>query len=61
VPFLGEVPLNVSLREGGDSGKPVVATNPESPAAQAFRQIAEHVASQVSIANANSLNTVIIE
>jgi ATP-binding protein involved in chromosome partitioning len=61
VPFLGEVPLNVSLREGGDSGKPVVATHPDSPVAQAFKQIAEHVAAQVSIANANSTNAVTIE
>lgn len=61
VPFLGEVPLNVSLREGGDAGKPVVATDPDSPAAQAFKKIAEHVAAQVSIANVNSQNTMIIE
>ncbi len=61
VPFLGEVPLNVSLREGGDAGKPIVASDPSSAAAQAFTQIAEKVAAQVSIANMNSLNTMIIE
>jgi ATP-binding protein involved in chromosome partitioning len=61
VPFLGEVPLNVALREGGDAGKPIMATNPDSPAAQAFKQIAEKVAAQVSIANANGANTMIIE
>jgi len=61
VPFLGEVPINVSIREGGDAGKPVVAMEPESPGAMAFVQIAERVAAQVSIANANSQNTMIIE
>jgi ATP-binding protein involved in chromosome partitioning len=61
VPFLGEVPLNVSVREGGDAGKPIVSTDPNSPAAHAFTQIAEKVAVQVSIANSNSLNTMIIE
>ncbi|HSW40210.1 MAG TPA: Mrp/NBP35 family ATP-binding protein [Acidobacteriota bacterium] len=51
VPFLGEVPLNVSLREGGDTGKPIVAADPDSPAGRAFRIIAGQVAAQVSIAN----------
>jgi ATP-binding protein involved in chromosome partitioning len=61
VPFLGEVPLNTSIREGGDGGKPIVATNPESPVARAFVEIAEKVAAQVSIANSNNANQIIIE
>lgn len=61
VPFLGEVPLAVDLREGGDVGKPVVAANPDSPCAGAFVQIAENVAAQVSIANQKGLNVPIIE
>jgi ATP-binding protein involved in chromosome partitioning len=61
VPFLGEVPLAVALREGGDAGKPVVASDPKSPAAAAFVQIAEQVASQVSIANLRDQDTMIIE
>jgi ATP-binding protein involved in chromosome partitioning len=61
VPFLGEVPLNVSLREGGDSGKPVVATDADSAAAQAFMHIAEKVAAQVSIVNLRGQNKMIIE
>jgi ATP-binding protein involved in chromosome partitioning len=61
VPFLGEVPINIAIREGGDAGKPVVAMDASSPAAIAFAQIAERVAAQVSIANANSQNTMIIE
>jgi ATP-binding protein involved in chromosome partitioning len=61
VPFLGEVPINVSIRESGDAGKPVVTLDPRSPGAQAFAQIAERMAAQVSIANLNSQNTMIIE
>lgn len=61
VPFLGEVPLAVALREGGDAGKPVVALAPDSPAAKAFIQISEQVAAQVSIANLRNQDTMIIE
>jgi len=40
VPFLGEVPLTISLRESSDEGRPVVAMDSDSPAAEAFREIA---------------------
>jgi ATP-binding protein involved in chromosome partitioning len=40
IPFLGEVPLTIAIRETSDEGRPVVATEPASPAAQAFREIA---------------------
>ena len=40
VPLVGRVPLVVELREGGDVGKPIVATQPEGEVAQAFRAIA---------------------
>jgi ATP-binding protein involved in chromosome partitioning len=40
VPVLGEVPLEESLREGGDVGKPVVEADPTSPAAQELTKIA---------------------
>jgi ATP-binding protein involved in chromosome partitioning len=43
VPLLGQVPLVAALREGGDEGKPIVVTDPESEAAVAFRSIAERV------------------
>jgi ATP-binding protein involved in chromosome partitioning len=44
VPFLGGVPLHLSIREGGDCGAPVVASAPGSPQAHAFFEIAAHVA-----------------
>lgn len=47
--LLGEVPLGMEVREGGDKGTPVVAAFPDSPQAIAFRRAAEEVARQVSI------------
>ena len=49
VPFLGEVPLGMEVREAGDAGIPVVISNPDSPQAKAFRKTAEEVARQISI------------
>ncbi|HVY52868.1 MAG TPA: Mrp/NBP35 family ATP-binding protein [Devosia sp.] len=43
MPFLGEVPLDMSIRETSDSGRPVVATDPSSPQAAAFRSIAQEI------------------
>jgi ATP-binding protein involved in chromosome partitioning len=40
VPVLGQIPIDVRLREGGDDGRPVVLTDPESPAGAALRAIA---------------------
>jgi len=61
VPFLGEVPLSVGIREGGDDGKPIVLSDPESQSGRAFAHIASSVAAQVSIANAKDLNAMVIE
>jgi ATP-binding protein involved in chromosome partitioning len=47
VPFLGEVPLEMSIRETSDSGLPIVATKPDSPHAQAYRTIAANVRDQL--------------
>jgi len=43
VPFLGEVPLAMDIREKSDAGAPVVATDPDGPHAEAFRAIAARV------------------
>ena len=44
VPLLGQVPIDVLLREGGDAGAPVVLSAPDSPAAAALRDIARGLA-----------------
>lgn len=46
VPLLGQVPLDVALREAGDGGTPVVLTDPTSPASQALRAIARALATR---------------
>ncbi len=43
MPFLGEVPLDMAIRETSDSGRPVVATDPDGPQAAAFRAIAREI------------------
>jgi ATP-binding protein involved in chromosome partitioning len=49
LPFLGRVPLEAKVREGGDSGRPVAVTNPDSAAGQAFSHLAKIIAQQISI------------
>jgi ATP-binding protein involved in chromosome partitioning len=43
VPFLGEVPLAIEIREKSDAGAPVVASDPDGPHAESFRAIAARV------------------
>ncbi|WP_427018774.1 Mrp/NBP35 family ATP-binding protein [Pseudarthrobacter sp. P1] len=46
VELLGRIPLDVALREGGDTGAPIVLSTPESPAAQALIGIADKLAAR---------------
>jgi ATP-binding protein involved in chromosome partitioning len=48
VPFLGEVPIDPVIREGGDTGSPIVAAHPDSVTAKAFERLAEAVAIQLA-------------
>ena len=52
VPFLGEIPLVQSIREGGDSGRPIVLDE-TNPAALHFLMMAGNVAQQIAIRNAS--------
>jgi ATP-binding protein involved in chromosome partitioning len=49
VPYLGEIPIDPRIREGGDSGRPIVVAYPDSPASKQFTQVAGVLAQQVSI------------
>jgi ATP-binding protein involved in chromosome partitioning len=49
VPFLGEAPLDIVIRENSDDGRPVVATMPGSPQANAFLEIARRVADTLAV------------
>jgi ATP-binding protein involved in chromosome partitioning len=48
VPFLGEVPLNMTIRELSDAGRPVTATDPDGPHARIYRDMAQQVWSALS-------------
>ena len=48
VPFLGEVPLHMSIRETSDSGRPLVATDPQGPHAAAYMAIARLVEARLA-------------
>jgi ATP-binding protein involved in chromosome partitioning len=54
IPFLGEVPLDASIRISSDRGKPVTLESSELPVVQAFHEIASRLAAQISILNASA-------
>src|SRR5574341_953227 len=49
VPFLGEIPLDGDLCEGGDDGHPILVRSPGSPVAEVFRRVARALAGRVSV------------
>jgi ATP-binding protein involved in chromosome partitioning len=53
VPFVGRIPIYQPIREGSDTGVPLIVSEPDSPAARAFMAAAERTAAQVSIASYN--------
>ena len=53
VPFLGQLPIDPRIAAGGDTGKPIVASQPNSPAAQAIREVARQIATAISVINMN--------
>ena len=63
VPFLGEVPLTLAIRETSDSGRPVVATDPSSPSAVAFREIAARAVAELerSKVGARAVPQIVVE
>jgi ATP-binding protein involved in chromosome partitioning len=48
VPYIGSIPMDPSVREGGDAGKPVVISHPEAPVAKALTAIAEDVVAKIN-------------
>jgi ATP-binding protein involved in chromosome partitioning len=62
VPFLGEVPLDMAIREKSDAGLPVVATEPDGPHAQIYREIAAKVRDQLKgVAAGRAAPKIVIE
>jgi len=58
VPFIGAVPMDPAVREGGDSGVPVVISKPDSPVARALIAVAEDIAAKVSVAAVQQSNVI---
>jgi ATP-binding protein involved in chromosome partitioning len=54
VPFLGKVPLDPRVAEGGDAGRPILIEAPDSDAAQAFRDIAGQIARRLAVLASDS-------
>jgi ATP-binding protein involved in chromosome partitioning len=53
IPFLGRIPIYQPIREGSDTGVPLLVSEPDAPASRAFVAAAERMAAQVSIASYN--------
>jgi ATP-binding protein involved in chromosome partitioning len=49
LPLLGQIPLGISVREGGDQGRPAVAINADDAYAEVFREVARQVAARISV------------
>jgi ATP-binding protein involved in chromosome partitioning len=61
VPFLGEVPLHMEIRERSDAGLPVVATVPDGPHARIYRDIAAKVRDQLAGRSGKAAPKIVIE
>ncbi|MCB9879848.1 MAG: Mrp/NBP35 family ATP-binding protein [Planctomycetes bacterium] len=58
VPLLGQIPLELPVREGGDRGEPIVMAAPDSASAQAILAIAGRLAQRISVKNAEETTTI---
>jgi ATP-binding protein involved in chromosome partitioning len=61
VPFLGEIPLALGIRETSDAGKPIVVAEPESPYAAAYRNIAAQIRATLEKGSARQAPKILIE
>ncbi len=48
IPFLGRIPIDPAIRDGGDTGRPIVVADPQSPQAAAFRDIAAKIVARLA-------------
>ncbi|MGP0061010.1 MAG: Mrp/NBP35 family ATP-binding protein [Beijerinckiaceae bacterium] len=61
VPFLGEIPLTLDIREHSDAGRPIVATDPESLHAIAYRDVAARVQASLETSSRRAAPKIVIE
>jgi ATP-binding protein involved in chromosome partitioning len=60
VPFLGAIPLDEAIRDQADQGIPIVLSQPDSPGAKAFRELASQIAARASIQSFRQLPVVTV-
>ena len=61
VPFLGEVPLTIAIRETSDAGSPVVVSDPEGQQAKVYREIADKVWKEVQARSGRAAPSIVFE
>ena len=61
VPFLGEVPLEMAIRATSDDGTPIVASQPDSPHAAHYQQIAKRLLAQLNSAQPKATPKIVME
>ena len=54
--FLGSIPIDQNVRIGGDTGKPIVVSYPDSPVAKALTEITQKIAAKISVAALSGKN-----
>lgn len=59
--FIGAIPMDPSVRTGGDNGQPVTVSSPDSAVARALRHVAETIAARVSVAAVQSGDSIPID
>lgn len=59
VPFLGRIPIELDVRIGGDSGKPITAVKPDHPISKTFKEVAGKIAASASVTTINAKQPVV--
>ncbi len=59
--FLGQIPMQAEVRQGGDFGRPVVVAHPDSEAGRAFHELAQAVAARISVVMLQADNVIPID
>jgi len=61
VPFLGEIPIDMAIRVGGDTGAPIVIADPASPQTASFMAIAKKLVEEIDLKNSEKATLKIIQ
>jgi len=61
VPYLGEVPLAIAIRETSDAGRPIVVAEPQGPHAQAYMGIAQRLSATLQGSRSRPAPRIVME